>query len=157
MPGQGEGLGHRDGAKSEGPEPSSVGAPTLDPMREAGEPSAWVQQCAVRSVVPDPPGIAMVAPPTVPRNAEGAQSERPRCLTRGGEDNAANNTRIIKAEVLHPAPLQRGSLILREDCYNVVTRASTPWVTTLCCTRQQAREGSACSLCSSGYSQRWRW
>jgi hypothetical protein len=94
-------------------------------MREAGEPSAWVQQCAVRSVVPAPPGIAMVAPPTVPRNAEGAQSERPRCLTRGGEDNAANNTRIIKAGVLHLASLQRGSLILRESCYNVVTRPST--------------------------------
>src|SRR5215212_6044380 len=32
---------------------------------------------------------------------------------------------IIKAGVLHLASLQRGSLILREDCYNVVTRAPT--------------------------------
>jgi hypothetical protein len=31
----------------------------------------------------------------------------------------------IEAWVLHLASLQRGSLILREDCYNVVTRAST--------------------------------
>src|SRR5215203_2980630 len=32
---------------------------------------------------------------------------------------------IIKAGVLHIASLQRGNLILREDCYNVVTRAPT--------------------------------
>src|SRR5215203_1738471 len=32
---------------------------------------------------------------------------------------------IIEAGVLHLASLQRGSLILREDCYNVVTRAPT--------------------------------
>ena len=44
-------------------------------MREAGEPSTWVQQCAIRSVVPAPPGVVMVAPPEVPRNAEGEQSE----------------------------------------------------------------------------------
>jgi hypothetical protein len=29
----------------------------------------------------------------------------------------------IKAGVLHLASLQRGSLVLREDCYNAVTRA----------------------------------
>ena len=44
-------------------------------MIEAGEPSTWVQQCAVRSVVRAPPGVVMVAPPEVPRNAEGEQSE----------------------------------------------------------------------------------
>src|SRR5215217_1001628 len=125
-------------------------------MREAGEPSAWVQQCAVRSVVPAPPGIAMVAPPTVPRNAEGAQSEKPRCLTRGGEDNAANNTRTIKDGVLHLASLHGGSLILARVATTLL-HERLPWVTTLCCTRQQARERSACSVCSSGYSQRWRW
>jgi hypothetical protein len=32
---------------------------------------------------------------------------------------------IIKAEVLHLASLQRGNLILRESCYNVVRRAPT--------------------------------
>ena len=32
---------------------------------------------------------------------------------------------IIEAGVLHLASLQRGSLILREDCYNAVTRAPT--------------------------------
>jgi hypothetical protein len=31
----------------------------------------------------------------------------------------------MKAGVLHLASLQRGSLILREDCYNVVTCAPT--------------------------------
>ena len=33
--------------------------------------------------MPAPPGIAMVAPPTVPRNAERAQSEEPEPRTRG--------------------------------------------------------------------------
>ena len=32
---------------------------------------------------------------------------------------------IIEAGIIHLASLQRGSLILREDCYNVVTRAPT--------------------------------
>ena len=31
----------------------------------------------------------------------------------------------VEAGVLHLASLQRGRLILRESCYNVVTRAST--------------------------------
>jgi hypothetical protein len=31
----------------------------------------------------------------------------------------------IVAGIIYLASLQRGSLILREDCYNVVTRAST--------------------------------
>src|SRR5215216_628684 len=52
--------------------------------------------------VPAPPRVVMVAPPTVPRNAEGAQSERPRCLTGARQNNAANNTRIIKARPGHP-------------------------------------------------------
>src|SRR5215218_8094584 len=30
---------------------------------------------------------------------------------------------IIEAGIIHLASLQRGNLILREDCYNVVTRA----------------------------------
>ena len=41
--------------------------------------------------------------------------EVPKCAAKG----------IIKAGVLHLASLQRGSLTLREDCYNVVTRAPT--------------------------------
>ena len=32
---------------------------------------------------------------------------------------------IIEAGIIHLASLQRGNLILREDCYNVVTRAPT--------------------------------
>jgi hypothetical protein len=63
----------------------------------------------------------MVAPLEVLRNASRAQSEGPR---QGGvPESAARDS--IKAGVLHLASLQRGSLILREDCYNVVTRAPT--------------------------------
>src|SRR5829696_7635430 len=46
---------------------------------------------------------------------------RPRC--RMGPPSAAEDS--IEAGLLHLASLQRGTLILREDCYNVVTRAST--------------------------------
>jgi hypothetical protein len=51
---------------------------------------------------------------------EGAM-RRPRC--RMGLPSAAEDS--IEAGVLHLASLQRGSLILRESCYNVVTRAPT--------------------------------
>ena len=83
-------------------------------MREAGAPSTggWV--------VPAPPGVVMVALPEVPRNAGGAM-RRPR--SEGLEKSTAKG--IIEAGVLHLASLQRGSLILREDCYNVVTWTST--------------------------------
>ena len=46
---------------------------------------------------------------------------RPRQVRRG--PSAAEDS--IVAEVLHLASLQRGSLILREDCYNVVTTTPT--------------------------------
>jgi hypothetical protein len=42
---------------------------------------------------------------------------------------------------------------LLQRCYKSAYRGQR-----FCCIRQQAREGSACSLCSSsGYSPRWRW
>ena len=44
---------------------------------------------------------------------------------RQGEVQKARPRGIIEAGVLLLASLQRGSLILREDCYNVVTRAPT--------------------------------
>ena len=47
--------------------------------------------------------------------------QRPRQVRRG--PSAAEGR--IEAGVLHIASLQRGSLILREDCYNVVTWTST--------------------------------
>src|SRR5215216_4696073 len=52
---------------------------------------------------------------------------------------------------------QRSALILREDCYNVVTRA--PTVGNDCVLYPTASEREECmlALCSSGYSQRWRW
>jgi len=67
--------------------------------------------------VPAPPGVVMVAPPTLLRNAERAQSDGPR--EKEEEKSAANGS--IVAGILHLASLPRGSLILREDCYNVVT------------------------------------
>jgi hypothetical protein len=39
--------------------------------------------------------------------------------------NAQTAKESIEAGVLHLASLQRGSLILREDCYNVVTQVPT--------------------------------
>src|SRR5215208_782381 len=61
----------------------------------------------------------MVAPLEVPRNAERAQSERPR--QRSMEKRGRGQYRGLS-----PTPrAQRRGLILREDCYNVVTRAPT--------------------------------
>jgi hypothetical protein len=59
----------------------------------------------------------MFAPPTPQRNASGAQCEG---RAREGHPKSAAKG-IVEAGVLHLASLQRGSLILREDCYNVVT------------------------------------
>jgi hypothetical protein len=39
---------------------------------------------AIRSLVPAPPGVVILAPPEVPRNAEGGAKLRPRCLTGAG-------------------------------------------------------------------------
>src|SRR5215211_7348164 len=64
----------RTNGKSEGPEPSSL--ESSDPMIEAGAPSTASLACG-RSVVPTPPGVVMVAPHEVPRNAERTQSEGP--------------------------------------------------------------------------------
>jgi hypothetical protein len=59
----------------------------------------------------------MVSPPTTQRNTERAQ-----CKGRAGEGCPKSAAKgIIVAGVLHLASLQRGSPILREDCYNVVT------------------------------------
>jgi hypothetical protein len=63
----------------------------------------------------------MVSPLEVPRNAERAQSEG---RAREGYPKSAAKG-IVEAGVLHLASLLRGSLILREDCYNVVTPAPT--------------------------------
>src|SRR5215204_3914767 len=63
----------------------------------------------------------MFAPPVISRNASRVQSEGPHQVRRG--PSAAEGG--IEAGVLHLASQQRGSLILREDCYNVVTRAPT--------------------------------
>jgi hypothetical protein len=68
-----------------------------------------------------PPGVVMVSPLTILRNASRAQSEGPHQVRR--RPSAAQDS--VVAGVLHLASLQRGSLILREDCYNVVTRAPT--------------------------------
>src|SRR5215204_1616854 len=59
----------RHRGQSEEPEPRTGGLWELRPYEEAGAPSTggWV--------VPAPPGIVMVSPPEVPRNAERTQSE----------------------------------------------------------------------------------
>ena len=67
--------------------------------------------------MPAPPRVVMITLPEIPRNAERAQSEgraKEGCPKSAAED-------IIEAWILHLALLQRGSLILREGCYNVVT------------------------------------
>src|SRR5215208_3570402 len=91
-------------------------------MREVGAPSTWgeVVGCPVRSV------------PGAPRQSW-SHRLRSRATRRGRKAKAAPQEGYpvsaardsIKAGVLHLASLQRGSLILREDCYNVVTRAPT--------------------------------
>jgi hypothetical protein len=63
-------------------------------MIEADAPSTEnVTVLSVRAV-PAPPGITMVAPPEVPRNASRVQGERPR-QRRGIQKSAARG--IIKA------------------------------------------------------------
>jgi hypothetical protein len=63
----------------------------------------------------------MVSSSGAPRNASRVQSEGPHQVRR--RPSAAEGG--IEAGVLHLASQQRGSPILREDCYNVVTRAPT--------------------------------
>jgi hypothetical protein len=70
--------------------------------------------CAVQSVVPAPPGIAMVAPPKVPRNAEGRKAKAALCY-RDGLNNAANNTRIIKARTPRRIPRPKAQETLAGD------------------------------------------
>jgi hypothetical protein len=65
-----ERLRHRDGAKRRA---GAVLAGNSDPMIEAGATSTGSLTTHV-SVVPAPPGVYMVAPPEVPRNAQRAQS-----------------------------------------------------------------------------------
>src|SRR5829696_4819026 len=71
--------------------------------------------------VPAPPGVVILAPPEVPRNAERAQSKAARM--RMGKERKQRGQGHYKGWSIHLASLQRGSLILREDCYNVVTPA----------------------------------
>jgi hypothetical protein len=63
----------------------------------------------------------MVARQTLARNGSRTQSEGRAYV--GGHEGAAKDS--IEAGIVHPASLQRVSLILREDCYNVVTKAPT--------------------------------
>ena len=60
------GIGAR---QIEGPEPSRL--ESSDPMREAGAPST--EEVVPQQGVPAPPGVVMVAPQTLLRNASMAQ------------------------------------------------------------------------------------
>ena len=87
-------------------------------MIEAGAPSTE-EVAPVYREVPAPPGLVMVAPLEVPRNAETAQSigranEKERKQRGRGQYKGWGPTHSFAAAKL-------GSLILREDCYNVVT------------------------------------
>ena len=83
--------------QSEGPEPVSHGS--SDPMREAGAPNTRkLYLPLVCSGVHAPPGIGMVAPQTLLRNAEGRKVKA--ALVEDDpvpQYNAANNTSIIEA------------------------------------------------------------
>src|SRR5215207_5677563 len=50
--------------------------------------------------------------------------DRTRSASEGGVHKARPRT-LVEAGIIHLASLQRGRLVLREDCYNVVTRAPT--------------------------------
>jgi hypothetical protein len=94
------------------PEPRTVGGcRSSGPLIEAGAPSAEEAT---------PPGVVMIASQAIAQRCEGAK-HRP-CQVRR-EPSAAQD--IIEAGIIHLASLQRGSLILREDCHNVVTTAPT--------------------------------
>src|SRR5688572_3830344 len=75
-----EGLGHRSEAKRRAEAPVAYGRWELRPhdrsrCAEHGGSCQGSCNCAFRSVVPAPPGVVMVAPTGIPRNAEGAQCE----------------------------------------------------------------------------------
>jgi hypothetical protein len=88
-------------------------------MREAGAPSTGC--CRYR--------LAWCARPT--GGSHGLTTDAPAQRIKGAKLKAAPARSkgaargIIKAGILHLASLQRRGLILREDCYNVVTRAPT--------------------------------
>jgi hypothetical protein len=86
-------------------------------MREAGAPSTE-EVVAVHRDCARPTGGSHVRTTESPvQRGEGAK-RRPRC--RMGPPSAAEDS--IEAGILN---LERRDLILREDCYNVVTRAPT--------------------------------
>jgi hypothetical protein len=104
---------------SEGLEPRSVRAPTHDRSRlsEHAKSVGMLSQ----ELCPSHRQWTWSHRTEGARNASRRQSEGPRQLRRG--PSAAKDS--IGAGGLHLASLQRGSIILREDCYNVVTRAPT--------------------------------
>ncbi len=105
-------------------------------MREAGAPAHGGSCDSAHGGVRDEPGVDMVSPPTTLCNTERAQRE-----SRAEEGSYTRRGRgQYKGRILHLASLQRGSLILREDCYNVVTKAPTLVTTSLYPTASERRE-----------------
>ena len=110
----GEGLGHPDGAERR------AGAKLTEELRPYERSRCAEHGEDVAQSVRTPPGVVMFAPSEVPRNAE-----RRQCEGRAASWVTSAAKGIIEAGVLHLASLQRRGPILREDCYNVVTRAPT--------------------------------
>jgi hypothetical protein len=74
--------------------------------------------------VPAAAGVVMLSPPTASRNAEGAHCEgraKGESKKRGQRQYKGRSPKAPPEVLEDLASLQRGSLILREDCYNVVT------------------------------------
>src|SRR5687768_2614902 len=107
-------------------------------MIEAGAPSTGeLSQCSWRCARPTGDSHTRTTRELTQR-FKGAK-HRPRQVRRG--PSAAEDS--IEAGVLHLASLQRGSLILRESCYNVVTRAPTAGNDTVVPDSKRERGGHA--------------
>jgi hypothetical protein len=67
----GRGLRASGWGEAKGQSPLPWGGGSSDPMIEAGVPSTGRVVPETLGNVPAPPGVAMLAPPELPRNAEG--------------------------------------------------------------------------------------
>ena len=112
--------------------------------------------------VPAAPGVDMVSSSEVPRNAKAAPEEDEKSAAQGqyrgrspvgSGQSAARGS--IKAWVLH---LEHSAGVLSfARIATTLLHERLPWVTTVLYPTASEREEGMLALCSSGYSQRWRW